>query len=138
MVSKPLIAVASLALLVSAGCSPGATGLGAGPGAAGISTPADRMHGLLPQTKRGTGPSGYISHVIVIIQENRSFENLFAGYPYANAPTTGCVNPNVHQKLLQPPPKRFGSSSGCPSGDTMVSLSQTTFQKNADIRHDWD
>ena len=139
MVSKPLIAAVSLALLVSAGCSPAATGLGGGPAAGGgISTPADHMHGLLPQTKRGTGPGGYISHVIVIIQENRSFENFFAGYPNANAPMFGCVDPSVHQKLVQSPPKRFRSGSGCPSTDITVPLAQTTFEKNADIRHDWN
>ncbi|MBV9700315.1 MAG: hypothetical protein JO078_09345 [Candidatus Eremiobacteraeota bacterium] len=31
----------------------------------------------------------YIKHVIVIIQENRSFENFFAGYPRADAPLYG-------------------------------------------------
>ena len=30
-----------------------------------------------------------IRHVVVIIQENRSFDNIFAGYPNANAPTYG-------------------------------------------------
>lgn len=30
-----------------------------------------------------------IHHVIVIVQQNRSFDNLFAGYPNADAPTTG-------------------------------------------------
>ena len=34
-------------------------------------------------------PGKYIKHVIVIIQENRSFENFFAGYPGANAPMYG-------------------------------------------------
>ncbi len=31
----------------------------------------------------------YIKHVVVIIQENRSFENLFAGFPGADAPLYG-------------------------------------------------
>jgi phospholipase C len=30
-----------------------------------------------------------IRHVVVIVQENRSFENLFAGWPHADAPTYG-------------------------------------------------
>ncbi|MBV8149493.1 MAG: hypothetical protein JO092_10410, partial [Candidatus Eremiobacteraeota bacterium] len=35
----------------------------------------------------------YIKHVVVIIQENRSFENFFAGWPGADAPTSGeCHN----------------------------------------------
>jgi len=33
----------------------------------------------------------YIDHVVVIIQENRSFENFFAGYPGANAPMKGAA-----------------------------------------------
>ena len=30
-----------------------------------------------------------ISHVVIIVQENRSFDNIFAGFPRADAPTTG-------------------------------------------------
>jgi phospholipase C len=37
----------------------------------------------------GNPVSGYIKHVVVIVQENRSFENLFAGYPGADAPLSG-------------------------------------------------
>jgi phospholipase C len=50
--------------------------------------------------------------VIVVIQENRSFENFFAGYPGANAPLTGMAN-----------------------GQT-IQLQPITF-KGPDIRHDW-
>ncbi|HTX60135.1 MAG TPA: alkaline phosphatase family protein [Verrucomicrobiae bacterium] len=36
------------------------------------------------------GPLGsYVKHVVVIVQENRSFENLFAGWPGADAPMVG-------------------------------------------------
>lgn len=31
----------------------------------------------------------YIKHVVVVIQENRSFDNIFSGYPGANAPAFG-------------------------------------------------
>ncbi|MBV8375224.1 MAG: hypothetical protein JO302_06910 [Candidatus Eremiobacteraeota bacterium] len=35
----------------------------------------------------------YIKHVVIVIQENRSFESLFAGFPGADAPMTGdCLN----------------------------------------------
>lgn len=34
-------------------------------------------------------PDTPIKHVIVIVQENRSFDNIFAGFPGANAPTFG-------------------------------------------------
>ena len=38
----------------------------------------------------GGGPVGkYVQHVVVVVQENRSFENFFAGYPGADAPTYG-------------------------------------------------
>jgi phospholipase C len=90
-------------------------------------------------------PSEYIKNVIVIIQENRSFENFFAGFPDANAPMTGCASPT-------PPPsgsvrkmipmrrvhRRSGSGSGCPAGDTQVTLHQDTFENNPDLKHDWD
>jgi len=36
--------------------------------------------------------SKYIKHVVVIIQENRSFENLFAGFPGADAPMYGYMH----------------------------------------------
>ncbi|HEX3369124.1 MAG TPA: alkaline phosphatase family protein [Candidatus Cybelea sp.] len=39
---------------------------------------------------RNSGSVGlYIKHVVVIVQENRTFENFFAGYPGANAPMYG-------------------------------------------------
>jgi phospholipase C len=47
---------------------------------------------VLPVTEAhsNSGSAGlYIKHVIVIIQENRTFENFFAGYPGANAPMYG-------------------------------------------------
>jgi phospholipase C len=34
-------------------------------------------------------PGAYIKHIVVIVQENRSFENIFAGWPGADAPTYG-------------------------------------------------
>jgi phospholipase C len=134
MVAKPLIAAASLALLVSAGCSPGGGTLGSTPGTGGAMSPAQRAHGSLPQGRRGTGPSGYISHVIVIIQENRSFENFFAGYPNANAPTSGCAN--IPSLGVNAGAIRHASGSGCGS-DTRIDLTPTTFKKNSDIKHDW-
>ncbi|MBV8530012.1 MAG: hypothetical protein JO104_01740 [Candidatus Eremiobacteraeota bacterium] len=59
----------------------------------------------------------YIKHVIVIIQENRSFENLFAGYPGANAPMYGHAY-HSHKRVK-------------------VSLHQTTFETNPNLPHDW-
>jgi phospholipase C len=44
-----------------------------------------------PMSARTTSSSlgKYIRHIVVIVQENRSFENLFAGWPGADAPTYG-------------------------------------------------
>lgn len=76
----------------------------------------------------GDPASRHISHVIVIIQENRSFENFFAGYPGANAPMSGCAIPQGTSG---------GSGSGCPAGDVLVPLHQDTFSNNPDAAHDW-
>jgi phospholipase C len=40
----------------------------------------------------GSGPSGYIQHVVIVIQENRSFDNLFATFPHADGATTGLTH----------------------------------------------
>ncbi len=44
-----------------------------------------------PLAARASSPAvgAYIKHVVVIVQENRSFENVFAGFPGADAPTYG-------------------------------------------------
>lgn len=51
--------------------------------------------GALPPTGSGQGPkaSSPISHVIVVIQENRSFDDLFATFPNANGATYGYAAP---------------------------------------------
>jgi phospholipase C len=52
--------------------------------------------GLLPRDasflKHNSG-SGYISHIIVMVQENRSFDNLFATFPGADGATQGKMKP---------------------------------------------
>lgn len=58
----------SLCLAWNAGCSPAAP-----PAAPQTSPTAHR----------------YIKHVVIVIQENRSFDNLFSGYPGADAPSYG-------------------------------------------------
>lgn len=42
-----------------------------------------------------------IQHVIVIVQQNRSFDNLFAGFPNADAPTTGLESTGKRVRLRQ-------------------------------------
>jgi phospholipase C len=55
--------------------------------------------------------------VVVIVQENRSFENFFAGYPGADAPT-------------------YGYAVG-KQGRYKISLRGITFQ-GPDLEHDWN
>src|SRR5579862_6442540 len=100
---RPAIAATWLALLL-AGC------------ASNVGTP---MQSALPPPP---GTSVHIKHVVVIIQENRSLENLFAGYPGADAPMSGCAIANSDSK--------FSSSSGCPRDDVSVPLQKDTFENN--------
>jgi phospholipase C len=87
-------------------------------------------------------PSQYIKNVIVIIQENRSFENFFAGWPGANAPTSGCALPStgsVRREGALPAVRRgSGSGSGCPAGDVSIPLHQVTLQHSPGLKHDWE
>lgn len=99
MVARLLLIVASVVL--ATGCS---------------STTQPASQAALPLTSlpaSGSSPSQYIKHVIVIIQENRSFENFFAGYPGANAPLYGY------------------------SRNKQVTLHQTTFETNPNLPHNY-
>jgi len=44
----------------------------------------------------------YLKHVVIIIQENRSFDNLFSGFPGADAPKFGYAG--THRIVLHPTP----------------------------------
>jgi phospholipase C len=123
MVAKPLLVAASLTLFIAAGC-------GTNGGFSSVPAQQQAASGARPAT--GHPVSQYIKNVIVIVQENRSFENLFAGFPGANAPTFGCVGGNAATRFRA----HAGSGSGCPSGDTQVPLHPITFV-GPDLRHDW-
>ncbi|MGB8151912.1 MAG: alkaline phosphatase family protein, partial [Candidatus Cybelea sp.] len=119
---KRFFVVASLALIVPACSSSG-------------STPAVLMRAL-PQSG---SPSQYIKNVVVIVQENRSLENFFTGYPGADAPTSGCAIPHgTPQARAIRQVVRRASSSGCPSGDISVPLKSITFDGHIDLAHNWD
>jgi phospholipase C len=95
-------------------------------GCASNSSPSGAQNVLphVPQASR------YIKNVVVIVQENRSFENFFAGYPGANAPAFGCAIPQDESK------QRL--DSGCPPGDVSVPLQRDTFENNpGTLPHDW-
>jgi len=56
--------------------------------------------GVTPQPEPSVPANlGSIQHVIVLVQENRSFVNLFSGYPGADAPAEGACKPNQALKL---------------------------------------
>jgi phospholipase C len=70
------------------------------------------------------GPARSIQHVVILLQENRSFNNLFAGFPGAVSSMTG----------------KCKSASWCPPGG-VVTLPTTTLETNrsysgTDIAHD--
>jgi phospholipase C len=54
-----------------------------------VATPGGSQSLLLPQAHRHHSSSHYIKHVIIMIQENRSFNDLFATFPGADGATTG-------------------------------------------------
>ncbi len=56
----------------------------------------------------------YIKHVVIVVQENRSFDNIFAGFPGAHAHTFGYLHDG-----------------------TKVPLEQITFDASEDISHEY-
>ncbi|MGB8151589.1 MAG: alkaline phosphatase family protein, partial [Candidatus Cybelea sp.] len=78
----------------------------------------------------GGGSSKYIQHVIVVIQENRSFDNLFATFPGADGATGGCMAPP--SDML---PRSEATSHGCPSGDQWVPLKEEDLAEPCDWSH---
>src|SRR4029077_13109702 len=82
MAASPAARIFSIAL--SAGVLCGAAGCAAGSTTA---PPIAARAGVSrPRAKPATSP---IQHVIIIIQENRSFDNLFNGYPGADTAQSG-------------------------------------------------
>jgi phospholipase C len=70
------VALAILVIVVFAACAGPSTG---GPPASSV----------LPQSRPASLSGNYIKHVVILIQENRSFDNLFAGFPGADGATSG-------------------------------------------------
>jgi phospholipase C len=126
---KPLYVFGVLVAVFAAGCS--SNGSGQTTGSLPVSPSMPRHHSA----------SKYIKNVIVIVQENRSFENFFAGYPGANAPLSGCAAPTPSPSSAaddgESTPGPIASGSGCPRGDKTVALHQITFETHVDPDHDW-
>jgi phospholipase C len=128
--SSKLFIIASLTLFVATGCS-----FNAGPSG------SHDASGAVPQLGRGLrhASSSPISHIVVIVQENRSLENFFAGYPGANAPMSGCagVSSNESRSARYNRSRPFPEPTPtCPPGDTVIPLHQITFN-GPDLEHDW-
>ena len=97
-------AAAAVLALLWAGCS------GGGGGGAGQPPPIEQP----PPTSGPHGPVGkYIKHVVIVVQENRSFDDLFSGFPGADA-----------------------AHYGYEHDGTKVPLHAGTFD-GVDIYHDW-
>jgi phospholipase C len=89
-----LALVAALVALLTACGGGGGAGAGGGSGPPGpIASPTPSLGPPTPTptavpTSTG-GPVGPIAHVVVLVQENRSFDNLFSGFPGAESATSG-------------------------------------------------
>jgi phospholipase C len=66
-----------------------AAGLAACSGTASPSSPTAALPPAQTAARPDVSPGRYIKHVVVVIQTNRSFDNLFATFPGANGATTG-------------------------------------------------
>jgi phospholipase C len=76
-----LAVIASATVAAAAGCGSGATSSGLPPGRS-LGTPNTSL----------AKERQLIKHVVLIIEENRSFDNMFNGYPGANTAQVGTIN----------------------------------------------
>jgi len=89
------LSVAAFALFLSA-CGAN-SGLGVSPGLPTVSS----SHAFVPSRRVHRGASsGKIKHIVIIVQENRSFNNLFRGYPGAKSADYGYDTYGHRIKLL--------------------------------------
>ncbi|MGA7286292.1 MAG: alkaline phosphatase family protein [Candidatus Cybelea sp.] len=73
----------------------------------------------LPQATGRTDAKRTIKNLIVVIQEDRSFDNLFAGYPNADAPMKGLTSTGKYVRLRPITLKRASCSRGDRSFQTI-------------------
>ncbi|HVN68240.1 MAG TPA: alkaline phosphatase family protein [Candidatus Binatia bacterium] len=101
--------------------------------------------GSLPQrvAPESASGSGYIQHVVIVIQENRSFDDFFSSFPNADGTQGGCMKPPTARIA---PAYRFAAgrisrpragSGGCPSGDEYVPLTKTDLPGKCDWSHSY-
>jgi len=127
-----LLAVTAFAGLLAAGCagtngSPGSNGPGMPPGVGSLpgAGPLGLKTGVGSDTGSGSS-SAYIQHVVIVLQENRSFDDFFATFPGAVGATYGCMKSGGPAARGRRP-----SGSQCPSGDTVVPLTEAGLDSNS-------
>ncbi|HZY96649.1 MAG TPA: alkaline phosphatase family protein [Candidatus Cybelea sp.] len=82
---------------------------------------------VFPRTQPSPSATSPIAHVIVVVQENRSFDNLFSTFPGADGTTTG--------KVAAVPPSL---QSQCPVPQaTTVPLAKTGLRETQDFGHNF-
>jgi phospholipase C len=102
---------------------------------AGSSTTAPSA--ALPQSgSGGSGSSNYIQHVVVVIQENRSFDDFFATFPGADGTTYGCMEYPSSMRTVRSA-RRASGSGYCPSGDEYVPLQEVDLLGKCDWGHSY-
>jgi len=89
------VAIPALLCCALSACSGGGSG-GSGGAAPPVHTPTPT-----PAPAPTPGAAGRITHVVLVIQENRSFDNLFQGYPGADTVSRG-LNSKGQTITLQP------------------------------------
>jgi phospholipase C len=95
-------------------------------GCGGSQPPIGAPERLSPASS--SGGSNYIKHVVIVIQENRSFDDFFATFPGADGATGGCAEPYGADALSE-------SSGKCPSGDQYVPLKKVDLVEPCDFAH---
>jgi phospholipase C len=84
--------------------------------------------------KTGPSPASKIAHVLILVQENRSFDNLFAGYPGADTRMAGpCVPSTLAPKCkwnrLVPLREITLQTTGKPYSGTDIGHDHASFEK---------
>jgi phospholipase C len=113
---RSILATALLTTVAFAGCASGNSSQ------AGVGMPM--VPGQQQPAKRASGSNGEIQHVVIMIQENRSYDDFFATFPGANGTTYGCMEGTT--TALRPRPRPASSGSSCPAGDTLVPLKESS------------
>jgi phospholipase C len=93
------------------------------------------LGGSLPFAKHHTGSSP-IQHIVLVIQENRSFDNLFATFPGANGAKYGCAKTTTGSaRWTATTERRATGSITCATGDQVIKLEPTPLIIKSDLQH---